>query len=218
MYFDALSQLEINETTIKELLDPRTIATQFSTDWNTTGYYRLAAAEAALSGIPVALNSTVCIEYGANEYCGVMFTNWDNVTFTKGSYTVPSGKFVWLITDDNQLIRIGEGETFEITSLTDSDGNPIDSTSVYRYVEHSGDVQKAIEELQKLNELWEEYMKMQAQVSPPSESILDQLTEWWNSLSTEMKLIVVGGVAVGIIAIIYLLRGGGKTAVVVAGR
>jgi len=215
--YNYLLAVSVNVTNVSDILDPITMAVQFSTDWNTTGYYRFAGAEAALTGIPITLNSTVCFEYNATEYCGVMFTNWDNITFTKGDYTVPSGKFVWLITEDNKLIRIGEGETFEITSLTDAEGNPVNSTRVYRYVEHSGDVNKAVEELQKLSELWKEYLDMQAQVSPPSESILDQLTEWWNSLTTEQKVLVVAGAGLGFILLIYALRGRGGGTVVLKG-
>jgi hypothetical protein len=184
------SNLTVNES---DLIDPYVLATLLNTDWNTTGYYGFAAAELALMGLPLTgLNKTINVTIGNETYEGFLFSNL-NTTIEKGQTYDPAGYIVYLLTD-NGLVKVTE--PFMVTNITDNEGNELQNTTFVKYVYHSGDIQKFVEEMQKLRELYEEYLAMQT-VSGGSGSVGD----WWANLSDTEKL-AIGAAAVLLIVLI----------------
>jgi len=218
-YAQALTQQIFETHNLTEIIDPITLATLINNGYNETGYYGFAAAELALLGLPTNLTSTVCVDINGTEVCGILFTDW-NGTLERGKTYYADPNYLWyILTLDGYFYDIS-GDNFTVTDLRDYKGNPLNSTSFIKYVDHSGDIAKIWDEMLKMKKLYEEYLDMLATIQAQQaqeKGFFDQIMDWWNSLTTEQKILIVGGGAIFVLIIAYILRGGGKTAVVVAG-
>ena len=190
-YFDAVNSagISVNDT---DLVDPYMLASQLNTDLNTTGYYGYAAAELALLGLPLTgLNKTISITVDNETYEGFLFTDW-NTTFEVNQTYDPTGHLVYFVTDDG-LYKIDEN--FTITDIRDKQGNELTNTTIIKYVNHTGDATKLLEELAELRQLYDEYLAMQSTGGGGS--------GWWSSLDQTAKL---GVIAIGAIAVYAIFR------------
>ena len=207
-YFNAVysNNTVVNET---DLVDPYMLASLLNTDVNKTGFYGYAAAELALAGLPTTgLNKTINITIyntsGLEEKTteGYLFTNWDTVFTVGQNYTIPAGTLVFFA-DDEGLWKIPENYTIHINKIVDArTGQELNETTIYRYVEHTSDATKLLEELAKLRALYQEYLNMQALLTGGGSSG-NGLLDWWNSLDTTAKL---GIVAIGMVAAYAYIR------------
>lgn len=189
-YFDAVetSGIEVNTT---DLIDPYVLASQLSTDYETTGYYGYAASELALLGLPlIGLNKTVVIEVNGSTYEGYLFTNWNIVFEVNKTYTLPEGYLMFIVTDYG-IYQIPPGTTFTIKAIRDRYGNELTNTTIIQYVNHSGDIANLEKELEYLVKLMEEYKEMQ---TLSGGSLLDV----WNRLDDTTK-ICIAVIGVGLI-------------------
>ena len=214
VYLQSISAAGVNVS-----IDPYMLAIMMNTDLNSTGYYGFAVSELALAGLPVigGINTTVDITTPNGTFSGWIFTDWDKTFNRSDTYTIPQGKIFYIVTPDGSLIKVNPGTNVTFDDIRDTSGKTINSTTVVRYIQHSGDSADAYKELQKLIDLYKQYLDMKASVAPPSKGILDQLIEWWNSLTTEQKILVVAGAGLGFILLIYALRGRGGGTVVLKG-
>ncbi|ADB58836.1 hypothetical protein [Archaeoglobus profundus] len=195
-----LTQLGINET---DLIDPYVLASQLNTDLNSTGYYGYVVAELALLGLPIAgsldtsISITVYNESGVIEKTleGYLFTDW-NTTFEVGeNYTVPSGTLVYFVSDEG-LWKIPEGYTIHINRIVNpATGKELKNTTIYKYVDHSGDIQTLYEEVAKIRDLYEQYLEMSTTVGGGSSGSewANAINEFWNSLDWQVKAVLIGG-------------------------
>ena len=200
-YMNSLTQEIYDSGNVSELLDPVTLATQINNDLNQTGYYGYAAAELAMLGLNLTgLNKTIAIELDDGMTLrGILFTDWEG-TLEKNQTYHANESYLWYFVDEyGQLYDLG-GYNFTVTDLRDKDGNPLNSTTFVRYVDHSGDIQKIYDELAKLNELYSEYLEMQALMGGRA-STGDSISDWWNSLSDTEKLAIAGAAVLFIVLI-----------------
>lgn len=195
-YVSALNSSTVESINITDLLDPVTLATQINNDAENTGYYGFAAAEAALLGIPTNLNATICVEIeNQNEtVCGILLSDYNGTIELNNTYYADP-TYLWYLIDENGIIHDISGENFTVTDLRDKEGNQLTNTTFIKYIDHSGDVQKLYEELEKLNELYNQYLEMQTINGGGS------VGDWWANLSDTEKL-AIGAAAVLLIILI----------------
>jgi len=185
-----MANLGINET---DLLDPYILATFLNTDLNTTGYYGYAGAELALLGLPITggLNTTMTIDVNGTILDGYLFTDWDTIYEVGQNYTVPSGSLVYFLDDNGTLYKLPEGTMFTILGIRDWKGNEIPNTTIYYYVDHSGDIQQLYEEMARLRKLYEDYLNMSTTINGGGDG--SSLMDWWNSLDDYAKIGLIAG-------------------------
>ena len=198
-----------NDVTYENLVDPYLLATFLSTDYNSTGYYGYYAAEMALMGLPTNLNSSFTIQLDdGTTLSGMLFADYlinstgANTTVIKvnGTYTVPAGGLVFFVDENGNLYKLAGN--FTVTGLYDQKtGNPLNETQIVKYVDHSGDIQKIYDELDKLYTLWQKYLEMQT-ITGGGTSGSSNLSEWWASLDQTAKIGVIAIGAVGVYAIL----------------
>lgn len=218
-YAQGLTQQIFETHNLTEIIDPITLATLINNGYNETGYYGFAAAELAILGLPTNLTSTVCVDINGTEVCGILFTDWNGTLERGKSYTADPNYLWYILTPDGYFYDIS-GDRFTVTDLRDYKGNPLNSTSFVKYVDHSGDIAKIWDEMLGMKKLYEEYLDMLATVQAQQaqeKGFFDRIMDWWNSLSMEQKILLVGGGATFVLIIAYILRGGGRTVVVAGG-
>lgn len=199
-------------------LDPATIAYFLNTGYNETGYYGYAALSAAMLGLNLTnLNYTVKIHFDDKTVEGILFTDW-NGTLEVGKTYYADPSYMWYILTTSGSMLPFAGYNFTILELRDKEGKLINKTILVHYVDHTGDIQDIYKELDKLMKIYREYVNMTASLQAQQQpGIFDQLSSWWNSLTTEQKMLVVAGAGLGFILLIYALRGRGGGTVVLKG-
>ncbi len=190
---------------VSDLIDPYVLATFLDKDWNKTGYYGYAAAELALLGLnTTGLNETVTIDYHGHRLGGFLFTDWTGKLEVNHTYQADNNHVWYLVTTDGQghTLLVPLSGQFRVVSLEDWQGHKLNSTTLTNYDPHSGDVQKIYKELEKIETLYEQYLK-NLQPASGGGGFSADLANWWNSLDETAKL---GVIAVGCVAVYAIFR------------
>lgn len=147
---------DINNSSI---VDPTTLAQEFATDYNSTGYYAYAGAEAALMGHNGTFNEsmTLVTSESSTMYNGSLFTSWSpastNGTFETGHEYVTSNSDapVFFATNDG-LVLIQEN--FTLTEMVNlKTGEAVQNTTLQDYNRQTADVSLTEEQFQQLIDL-----------------------------------------------------------------
>lgn len=187
----------VYDVSTDEVIDPYVLATFLAQDINETGYYAYYAAEMALLGLPTNITSAFLIEIDGTNYTGFLFTDAFTTINVNETYTLPSKAY--FIDENGTLYVLDSGTTFKVIHLFNPmSGEELNSTTLIRYVDHSGDVTKIVEELNKLYDLYEQYLQMQT-VSGGGGSFFD----WFNNLSDKEKIALIG---IGVIVLVLIAR------------
>ena len=205
-YADALNANK-NKINITDLIDPYVLAEFLDKDLNNTGYYGFAAAELALLGLnTTGLNKTVTININGVNYTGILFTDWTGTLEVGKNYTTDDNLWFLVTTDeDGRAVLLPLSGTIKIVKLRDWQGNAINKTILTNYVSHSGDIQKIYEELEKIRQLWQDYLEMKTTVGgggSSGNSWANSINDFWNGLDWQVKALIVGG---GILAGLVLI-------------
>jgi len=154
-YADGLYNASQNETLdASDYISPSTLAEQYSTNFNDTGYYAYAVGYAGANGFAIPkINSTdlMTITTGSGTYNGLIMSQYapdGGVWETGVTYNANNIQGKQLIaTSDGELIELQD--TFTIESMQDKDGNEVQTTEV-RQIEY--DVSNASESYAELQE------------------------------------------------------------------
>jgi hypothetical protein len=168
------SQYSAGEIDESEIVDPTTLAQEFSTDYNSTGYYGYAAASLAIQGTNGTLNQSMVFDLHngsagrtANEtYNGTLFTDWSpsstNGSFVTGNTydTANANTLVYVATNDG--LRVVEGQ-FHIVSMTNvKTGEAVNSTQLENYNRQTADAGWNETQYQQLLDLQKQLNDQQA--------------------------------------------------------
>jgi uncharacterized protein YneF (UPF0154 family) len=198
-FFDSIEQTVLEQADVDSLIDPYVLASMMNTDLNTTGYYGYAAAELALAGLPTTgLNKTVTIDVNGTVLEGFLFSSNETVTYEVNKTYDPASDVVYIAADDG-LYKITE--PFTIVNMTSHDGKPVQNTTVIKYVSHTDNVSAILDDLQKVIDLYNEYLEMQAIAGGGASG--GGFMDWWNGLDMTAK---IGVIAIGGIAVYAILR------------
>lgn len=163
-YYSGYTSGDINET---DLLDPSTLAQEFATDYEDTGYYAYAAGDLAVQGTNGTFNESFTIVLNDSTVLnGTLFTDWSpsatNGNFETGhTYQIDQATApVYFATNDGlRLIQ----QDFEITELTNvQTGETVNSTQLENYNRQTADTGLTAEQLAQLLELRQELDEKQA--------------------------------------------------------
>jgi len=147
------------DISVEGIIDEETLVANLNTQINETGYYSYAGAKLALMGINTSLTDVfrVRLEESNKTLSGMLFTDHEPES-TGGRFRVnetynPEGwnESCYLV---SSLYRIDE--PFTILKILGPDGEELDSTGLDSYNRHTTDTEKLEEELEQLNELYEE--------------------------------------------------------------
>jgi hypothetical protein len=164
-YHSSYTAGDINET---DLLDPTTLAQEFSTSYNDTGYYGYAAGSLAVQGTNGTFNESFTVELADGTVLnGTLFTDWSpastNGSFVTGTtYNISNADApVYFATNDGlRLIQ----QDFTITTLTDvKTGETVNETQLEDYNRQTADTSLTADQLAQLLELRQELDEKQAQ-------------------------------------------------------
>lgn len=127
---------------VSNYVSPYLMAQEWSTDYNTTGYWSYAVAKMAAAGWETPnLNDTSHIDviYGDEFYQGMLFSSnppenntWEN----KATYNASNMTGKVLFVDESGNITELTGE-FTIDDMQNKDGNTVDNTTTVEYVYES---------------------------------------------------------------------------------
>lgn len=205
MYVSNLySSYNAGDINISDIPDPSTLSQEYSTDYNSTGYYAFAGADLMLMGVNTSLNESMQFTVnGTQTYNGTLFTNWEP-TKTNGSWdtgvtydTANASSPVFLATQEEGLLYL-EG-SFTIDKMTNTKtGESVNSTTTQNYNRQTSDASFTYEEMQQLLELQTELNEQKEAASGGSGS----------SLSSEQLVMIA--VALGAIAMFMNNSGGGR--------
>jgi hypothetical protein len=164
-YHSSYTAGDINET---DLLDPSTLAQEFATDYEDTGYYAYAAGDLAVQGTNGTFNESFTIVLNDSTVLnGTLFTDWEpsatggsfetGTTYQIDNATAP----VYFATNDGlRLIQ----QDFEITEMTNvQTGETVNSTQLQDYNRQTADTSLTADQLAQLLELRQELDEKQAQ-------------------------------------------------------
>jgi hypothetical protein len=203
-YCDQLINSNVDPNKIIDT-DPYLLAKMFATDYNDTGYYALVASQLALLGLPTTgLNKSITVKIGNQTYDGYIFTNWKGQTFEAGkTYTLPDGKFLYIVTDQG-LLRLEPGDNFTIVKIIDPrTGQALNSTMVLPYYYHTDNITA---DLKGYEELIKQIEELKTTVGGGGSGLADDLNNFWNTLSPELKLVVIACIVLFFVAIIFRRR------------
>lgn len=149
------------DLSISEYMDGATLAKQFSTDYDSTGFNAYAAGSLAVMGVDGNLNHSMQVTINGSETVnGTLFADWKpsktNGSFKTGTTYDPANTSspVWIATSGN--LRIVE-EPFVINSMTNTrTGNATNQTTTQSYNKQTADVTLTQEQLQNLIDIREE--------------------------------------------------------------
>ncbi|KAB1185833.1 MULTISPECIES: hypothetical protein [Haloferax] len=204
-FYSQYNGSEFNSTEVAQL-DPTLIASQASTEYNSTGYYSYAAMQLAAMGASGDLNvsHTIEITNGTNTstYEGTLFytgsdasAGWDtNTTYNVTDY---NGTLYFAYQNNNSsgIIDVGqEGTEFTLTSATNTDtGESVTTTVPQEYVYEETNASNLQEELDRLQTVRDEYEEAKS-----SSGSLDL----GGGVGTEDKAIIAGAIVVLLLAVI----------------
>lgn len=186
-----------------EYVDPTTLAQEFATDYNSTGYYSYAAASLAVAGLgtPNLTNTgRMTVSNQGTNITGLLMSQasppngtWETgVTYNAG---VLDGEQFVIDTNGTQQNLIGD---FTITSMTDTDGSSITETKSENYSHQAINNDEYLAQQENLTDL------RTAMESRESSSIGGGSGGGGGSLSTAAMLGLLGAVG----GAFLLLRGG----------
>jgi|GEM_PF-5625973 len=142
VYADGLYNMSQNGTLEStSYVSPSTLAQEYSTDYNSTGYYSYAVAYAGAAGFAIPdmnVSATMTIQTGSGTYEGLIMSQYapDNGTWvvdrTYDASLIQGKQFV-ARTDGNITELTGQ---FTITEMLDESGTPVVNTTVQQ-IEYS---------------------------------------------------------------------------------
>lgn len=209
---------EPGEIPMDDVVDPMTAYLEMSTDYEETGHYGYAAASAAVLGIPssVGRNIWIHLEESDVEVQADLYTKHEpeggyetGVTYNPDAWAEPVYISYHGVFEDPETGEVSEEtdfvqieQEFQITEMTDKDGNEVDSTGLESKNVQTADIEALQEELEQLRELQLE-MQEEAQ-EPEGGSGFDWSSFEVAGLAGEVvagigALVVSGLVAVGLI-------------------
>jgi hypothetical protein len=164
--YSTYSPGDINNSSV---IDPTTLAQEFSTDYNSTGYYAYAGAEAALTtGANATFNESMVLvgSESGNVYNGSIYTSWSPAS-TNGEFVVDheyhisnASSPVYFATNDG-LVLIQEN--FTLTEMVNvKTGESVNSTQLQDYTQQTSDPSLTVEEFERLLELRNEVEEAEA--------------------------------------------------------
>jgi len=188
------------------VLDPYAIITMAKND--TTNKLAWSAYQLALLGLPMNMTAPVTIDVNGTQYSGYLFTS-DGFNYTvleiNGTYTVPQGESVYLLTPDGKIVLLQAGDTFKLLNAIDPQtGQELTNLTLTKYVDTSLEAQKILEDVEKLIELYNKALELQTTVSggPSDSDLANAINNFWGSLSWEVKAVIIGG---GILTALVLI-------------
>lgn len=167
---------ELNATDLARL-DPSVIAAEASTDLNSTGYYSFAAIQIAAIGGQGDLNVSHSVEVYDDSTSTAANASWNGTLFYTGDdapegwntserYNISDygGTFYFVVSpeDTNKSAYVVDmaqhGSEFTLTSATNTQtGESVNSTQTQKYVYDSTNASELAEEIDRLEELREQY-------------------------------------------------------------
>lgn len=199
-YVDTLyNETQAGNISAAEHINPLTLAQEYSTDYNTTGYHSYAIATlAGLGYTSPQLNGTdyMTIAYGGQQYNGLLFSQ-EAPSSTNGTW-VANQAYSTLAIPGSQVIATTDGRliemdgSFTIVAMKDKNGNDIQETGTQQYYYNTTNVSEYEALQQSIRELRTEIESRQLQPAGGGGAIGGS---FWDQLSkTEM---LVGGAVIG---------------------
>ena len=153
---------EAGDVNITDIQDPSTLAQEFATSYNSTGYYAYAGADLALMNVGTSMNNSFQVEvYQPNnmtrEEFGQIYTNWEPAA-TGGDLVVnhtynisKTTETVYIATNDGlELIE----NDFRITEMRNvKTGEQVNRTVIHHYNRQTANATLTEEQLQQMTEL-----------------------------------------------------------------
>jgi hypothetical protein len=202
-----IQQIYTYNINVSEVIDPYVLASFMSQQANETGYFAYYSAEMALLGLPTNLSTAFTIKLNGKEYTGYLFTDSVDVLKRNKTYNL-TGYFA---TDDGRLISLNNAPVM-ITNITNPlTGEQLNESHLEKYTSDSIDPKKIEEEFKKLNELYQYLQNLSTTVGGGSSvnSWANTINDFWNNLDWQVKAVIVGGLAVGVIGLVARGRRGG---------
>jgi hypothetical protein len=207
-YFTQVNQLvesgQLNISQVANMvLDPYAIITMAKND--SANYYAWSAYDLALLGLGTNLTAPVKIVVDNQTYEGYLFASdgFNSTLTVNGTYVVPQGESVYLLTPNGKILVLKGGESFKLVSATDEKtGKPLQNITLVRYVDHSLEAQRILEDVEKLIELYNITLQKTTTTGGGGSSWADSINNFWNGLDWQVKaLIIGGGILVGLVLI-----------------
>jgi hypothetical protein len=169
--YDGYTAGDINSS---DVLDPTTVAQEFSSDYNSTGYYAYAAADLAIQGTNGTLNQSMVFDLHngsagrtSNETLnGTLFTDWEPAV-TNGSFHTGqtynadnSSSLVYVATNDG--LRVIEGDFHIVEMVNTQTGETVENTTLQNYNRQTAEAGWNESQYQQLLELRQELDAAQA--------------------------------------------------------
>ena len=195
---------------VSEVIDPYVLASFMSQQANETGYFAYYSAEMALLGLPTNITSAFTIELNGKEYTGYLFTDSVDVLKRNGTYTLTG----YFITEDGQLIKLNNAQVKIKDLVNPVTGEHLNETHLIKYTSDRIDPNEIEEEFKKLYALHLYLQNLSTTVGgggggSNDNSWADTINDFWNNLDWQVKAIIVGGIAVGVIGLVARGRRGG---------
>lgn len=158
---EMVDQYQAGQLNLTGAVNPLTLAQEYSTKYNESGYYSYALATASASGYAVPdLNgtSTITVRENGLNYTGALLSQNapNNGTWVVGeTYDARQIDGLQLVatTDGNRHELTGN---FSIVSIKDREGQSLNSTSVRSYSYQTSNVSEYLQMQQELNDLREQ--------------------------------------------------------------
>ena len=154
---------------VSDLHDPYTLGSEFTSQYNQTGWYGYAIGNLGLLGVQVPdLNRTSLMNVSVNGhyYNGMVtgnFSQWNNSLQINQTYQLPADGTFNLITEGGEIMDI-TGATLEINSAQSKAGDPLEVVQYRDYNYQTTNVTQLEEQLAQINELQEEIEQLEQQI------------------------------------------------------
>ena len=159
-----------NEINISDLHDPYTLASEYTSEYNETGWYAYAVAQNALLGVDTPnLNSTSMMNVTLNDavnYDGLVMGNLSayNDSLEVGqTYQFPVDGTFQLVTFNGEIIDLA-GQNLTINHATDRAGETVEVIEYRDYNYQTANSTQLQEQLEQINELQAEIQDLEEQL------------------------------------------------------
>lgn len=163
------SEYMADQINTSDIQDPYTLASEYTSEYNDTGYYAYAVANNALLGVDTpTLESTSLMNVSVNgvNYNGMVMGNLSdyNDTLSVGqTYSFPSAMTIQLATTNGDIIDLS-GHDVTLNRVENKDGETVQNVTYRTYNYQTADSSQLQEQLNQLNELQAEIEDLEQQL------------------------------------------------------